>query len=233
MIEFRELSEVRVESGDTIMGWACRFAEPTDLGVFTEVVQSGAFTRTITQQAGKIRFLAGHDPSAFSLGTITRLEERDAGLWLEAKVADTSAGRDLLALARGGHPVGLSIGFSVPAGGQRWSDDRSVRTLTEVRLHEISAVGAPAYANAEVVGVRSLDEFLAATASLRAGKVLSAANVEKVREAIEALTELLAAAEPAPAPEPVPMDGMDAEPVDEVALGQLAAKAELILAGLA
>jgi HK97 family phage prohead protease len=198
MIEFRELSEIRAQGPDTIMGWACRFDEPTDLGVFTEVVQRGAFATTIRQRGTKIRFLAGHNAAAFSLGSILKLEERDQGLWLEAKVADTTTGRDLLALVRDGHPVGLSMGFSVHADGQRWSDDRRMRTLTEVRLHEISAVGSPAYENAEIVGVRSLDSFLAATASLRVGKVLSASNVAKVREAIEALTDLLAAAEPAP-----------------------------------
>lgn len=200
MIEFREMREVevRADAPDTIMGWACRFGEPTNLGVFTEVVQPGAFTRTVSQQAGKIRLLAGHNPSALPLGTITRLEERNAGLWLEAKIADTSTGRDVLALARGGHQLGLSIGFSVAERGQSWSDDRQIRTLTEVRLHEISVVGAPAYPNAEVIGVRSIDALLSATASLRVGKVLSAANTAKIREAINALTDLLAAAEPMP-----------------------------------
>jgi len=200
MIEYRELGqvEIRADAPDHIMGWACRFGEPTDLGVFTEVVSPGAFSRTVSQQSGKIRLLAGHDPSALPLGTITRLEERAAGLWLEARIADTSTGRDVMALARGGHQLGLSIGFSVAGSGQSWSDDRQVRTLTEVRLHEVSVVGAPAYPNAEVVGVRSLDALLSATASLRVGKVLSAANTAKVREAINALTDLLAAAEPMP-----------------------------------
>lgn len=212
MIEFREMREVevRADAPDTIMGWACRFGEPTNLGVFTEVVQPGAFTRTVSQQAGKIRLLAGHNPSALPLGTITRLEERNAGLWLEAKIADTSTGRDVLALARGGHQLGLSIGFSVAERGQSWSDDRQIRTLTEVRLHEISVVGAPAYPNAEVVGVRSIDALLSATASLRVGKVLSAANTAKIREAINALTDLLAAAEPMP-----PMVEEEEEPEDE------------------
>lgn len=211
MIEFREMREVevRADAPDTIMGWACRFGEPTNLGVFTEVVQPGAFTRTVSQQAGKIRLLAGHNPSALPLGTITRLEERNAGLWLEAKIADTSTGRDVLALARGGHQLGLSIGFSVAERGQSWSDDRQIRTLTEVRLHEISVVGAPAYPNAEVVGVRSIDALLSATASLRVGKVLSAANTAKIREAINALTDLLAAAEPMP-----PMVEEEEEPED-------------------
>ncbi len=50
----------------------------------------------------------------------------------------------------------MSFGFSVPRGGDVWSPDGGQRTLTEVRLHEVSVVtGQPAYA-ATSANVRKL-----------------------------------------------------------------------------
>jgi HK97 family phage prohead protease len=194
VIEYRDLmGEIRTEGdGSTIMGWACRFNEPADLGAFKETVQRNAFDRTIANQGGKIRLLAGHSASALPAGSITLLQPRDQGLWLEARVADTAFGRDVKALARDGHPIGLSIGFSVPDGGQAWSNDRTERSLTELRLHEISLVGAPAYDNADVVGVRAAEALLAATANLRVGKKLSASSADSMKSAVATLVSLLA-----------------------------------------
>lgn len=194
MIEYRDLTELSGEGdGSTISGWACRFNEAADLGAFKETVKRGAFARTLTAQVGKIRLLAGHDSGALPVGSITRLEERADGLWLEASIADTTVGRDVKALAAGGHPIGLSIGFSVPSGGDSWSQDGRERTLTEARLHEISLVGAPAYDNADVVGIRSLDALLAATASLQAGNALSDGSAERLKRAVSTIVDLLRA----------------------------------------
>jgi hypothetical protein len=51
----------------------------------------------------------------------------------------------------------MSFGFSVPKGGDSWSDDGNERELREIRLHEVSIVtGFPAY-TATTAAVRSLD----------------------------------------------------------------------------
>lgn len=161
-IEYRGMpSRVRVGAGRTISGWAVRFDVGSEIadqvGRFTEVFKRGAFTRTLTQRATKVRFLQGHNLGGLPLGTFTRLEERPEGLWVEAAVAETSAGDDVIALAIDGHDLGLSISFSVPAGGDSWDGSSRVRTITEAKLYEISVVGAPASVGAEVVGVRSAD----------------------------------------------------------------------------
>jgi phage head maturation protease len=63
-------------------------------------------------------------------------------------------GNEVLALARDGVPLGLSIGFAEVAGGSRWSADRQRVTRTRAQLDHIAVVRVPAYAGAGVAGVR-------------------------------------------------------------------------------
>jgi len=66
----------------------------------------------------------------------------------------TALGDDVLELARDGVPLGLSVGFMEVAGGSRWSPDRRRVTRTRAQLDHVAVVRVPAYAGAEVVGVR-------------------------------------------------------------------------------
>ena len=57
----------------------------------------------------------------------------------------------------------MSFGFSVPAKGDKWSDDGMTRELHQIRLHEVSIVtGFPAY-EATTASVRSLDVLASRT----------------------------------------------------------------------
>jgi HK97 family phage prohead protease len=73
------------------------------------------------------------------------------GAW---HVSDTMIGNEVLALARDGVPLGLSVGFAEVPGGSRWSADRQRVTRTRAALDHIAVVRVPAYQGAGVVGVR-------------------------------------------------------------------------------
>jgi phage head maturation protease len=73
------------------------------------------------------------------------------GAW---HVSDTMIGNEVLALARDGVRLGLSVGFMEVPGGSRWSPDRRRVTRTRAVLDHVAIVRVPAYAGAEVVGVR-------------------------------------------------------------------------------
>jgi HK97 family phage prohead protease len=65
-------------------------------------------------------------------------------LHFELPIPDTTAGRDVLALAQRGDLGGASFGFVPFDGGEHWDGNR--RTLTAIDLREISIVSAwPAY----------------------------------------------------------------------------------------
>jgi phage head maturation protease len=82
------------------------------------------------------------------------IEDRSDAAWGAWRVSDTLLGNEVLALARDGVPLGLSVGFMELPGGSRWSPDRSRVTRTRTALDHVAVVRVPAYSGAGVVGVR-------------------------------------------------------------------------------
>lgn len=144
-IERREAIEVRA-AGRRLEGYAATFAVETRIGDFIERIAAGAFRETLAA-GGDIVALADHDPTRVLARTKTRslrLTEDGRGLRFELDLPETTAGRDVLALAERGDLGGMSFGFSVPAGGDHWEGRH--RELRRVDLREISVVSAwPAY----------------------------------------------------------------------------------------
>jgi HK97 family phage prohead protease len=138
--------------GRKLTGYAAVFDQPAEIAGFVEVIKPGAFAASLA--AGRdIVALVDHQPSKIlgrtRSGTL-RLREDAKGLAFEIDVPDTSAGRDLLALAERGDLGGCSFGFTVPEGGQRW-DQGKRREITRAVVHEISIVHAwPAYSGTSV-----------------------------------------------------------------------------------
>lgn len=136
--------EVRTK-GRRLEGYAALFGvEARIADDFDEVIMPGAFG--ISLKGGKdIVALVDHDVGRVlartKSGTL-RLGEDSKGLHFNIDVPDTSAGRDVLALAERGDLGGASFGF-VPID-ERWEDDR--RELRSIDLREVSIVSSwPAY----------------------------------------------------------------------------------------
>jgi HK97 family phage prohead protease len=106
--------------------------------------------------AARVPLTATHpkDAGTLPIGRTVAIEERDDAAWGEWLVSDTALGNEVLSLARDGVPLGLSVGFLEVPGGSRWSPDRSRVTRTRAALDHVAIVRVPAYAGAEVVGVR-------------------------------------------------------------------------------
>jgi HK97 family phage prohead protease len=94
------------------------------------------------------------DAGTLPIGVTIELEERADAAYGAWHVSKTAIGDEVLALARDGVPLGLSIGFEEVAGGSRWSADRQRVTRTRATLDHIAVVRVPAYAGAGVAGVR-------------------------------------------------------------------------------
>lgn len=149
-IEKRIATEVRAE-GRKLTGYAATFGTETRILDFHETIAPGAFAASLRSNPD-VLCLVDHDPSRVlgrtKSGTL-RLSEDERGLKFELDVPDTSAGRDVLALATRGDLGGMSFGFSVPEGGDNWQGDK--RELRNVVLHEISVVQSfPAYGGTTV-----------------------------------------------------------------------------------
>ncbi|MAF62794.1 HK97 family phage prohead protease [Blastomonas sp. CCH5-A3] len=147
-IERRAFAEIRT-AGRRLEGYAATFGSMANIGNYQERIAPGAFTKAL---AGDVLALLDHDPAKVlgrtRSGTL-RLTEDSRGLAFALDIPDTSAGRDLLALAERGDLGGMSFGFVVPQGGEQWQGN--TRTLRAVDLREISVVSAwPAYPDTEI-----------------------------------------------------------------------------------
>ena len=164
MLEYRSITtqdfEVRADAtadGMSFSGYAAVFDSPSEPLPFTETIAPGAFRRSLKTH-NEVKMFVNHNSdqvlASKKAGTL-RLREDAKGLFVEADLPDTTYARDLSVLLRRGDVTSMSFGFSVPAGGDSWSDGMT-RRLNEVRLHEVSVVtGFPAY-EATSASVRSL-----------------------------------------------------------------------------
>jgi len=189
-----ELREVQGSNGMTFEGYAAVFNSPSQPigGQFTEYVQPGAFKRSL-QARNDIKLLWNHDTGqvlgSTRAGTLTLVED-SVGLKAIAQLPDTQLGRDTSVLLKRGDVANMSFGFSVPAKGDSWSEDGSVRHLNSVRLHEVSIVSFPAY-TATTASVRSIDQNLLADSlfKLEAGENLNEAEALLVKKVVDKLSE--------------------------------------------
>ena len=157
-MEIRTAAITAGTEGRSFSGYAAVWDSPSLKLPFVERISSGAFARTLKSR-NNIQLLHAHNPELILGSTrakTLRLEEDGKGLKVSADLPDTSWGRDVAELVRRGDLAHMSFGFSVPRGGDEWSEDGKNRTLNEVRLHEVSTVGAPAYTQT-VATVRAVD----------------------------------------------------------------------------
>jgi HK97 family phage prohead protease len=160
-VEFRSTTfELRAE-GNTFVGYAAMFNAPSQPLPFTERIAPGAFSRTLRARRD-VRLYVNHNSdlvlASRNSGTL-RLSEDERGLRVEADLPDTSYANDLRALMSAGVVDKMSFGFTIPRGGDAWSEDGRERTLREIQLHEVSVVtGFPAYEQTQAA-VRSLEKL--------------------------------------------------------------------------
>lgn len=121
-------------------------------------MERGAFVKSLDKHRLKETMPAmlwQHDHRQ-PIGVWTAMHEDDNGLVVEGKLAlGTARGREVRELLRMGAVRGLSIGFSIPNGGEEWDEAKSVNRIKEVDLWETSIVTFPANEMAMVDEVRS------------------------------------------------------------------------------
>lgn len=201
-IETRELVmedfEIRaVGDSMSFRGYAAVFNSDSEPLPFIERIQYGAFKKTLKSK-NNIRMYVNHDDTLLLASTRSntlRLSEDEKGLLAEADLPNTTTGRDLAVLLETRVADSMSFGFSVPRGGDVWSPDGDRRTLTEVRLHEVSVVtGQPAYA-ATSANVRKLahrtdqdpESLALALAALESDEGLTDEQAELLRGIVDIL----------------------------------------------
>jgi hypothetical protein len=208
--------EVR-ETGNGMLleGYAARFNEYSEPLPFREKIAPGAFRGSL-QSRNDVKLLWNHD-SNIVLGSLRsgtlRMREDEDGLRISADLPPTVDGERARVAIQRGDVTAFSFGFTVPQGGDSWSEDGSERTLHAVRLFEVSTgVAFPAYSTtdgtATVRGLANLARRADVDADALADAVLKIENGEEIssddRVMIESVLNELA-------PEPEETDSAPSE----------------------
>jgi HK97 family phage prohead protease len=150
--------EIKSISADgQIEGYASVFG---NVDSYNDVVMPGAFVKSLTTHQAKnsMPAMLWQHRSDQPLGSWSKMEEDAHGLHAVGQLClDTYRGREVRALMKMTPPAvrGLSIGFSIPNGGETFDHEANVNRLTEVDLWETSVVTFPANDQANVEQVRS------------------------------------------------------------------------------
>jgi uncharacterized protein len=137
----------RLSEDGTFTGMAAVYGN-VDLG--GDVIEPGAFTRTLKDRNGEIKLLYQHDP-AQPIGK-GKLTDTANGLMIEGRLAlGISVARDAYEAVKMGIVDGLSIGYDVI----RREVKDGKRFLKEIRLFEVSLVTFPMNELARVSAVKS------------------------------------------------------------------------------
>ena len=177
-----------------LRGYAAVFNDASVPLPFKETIAPGAFRKTLSETPD-VRLLINHEglPLARTKNGTLTLTEDDRGLLIDAEIADTSEGRDLYKLVERGDVDQMSFAFRVIR--QKWSEDRSTRTLTEVSLADgdVSVVTYPAY---PTTSVEAREHIKRAIAAIKEGRevtgeslIVIQAILDKIDESYEYLGE--------------------------------------------
>jgi HK97 family phage prohead protease len=153
--------EIREDEGEAIRvsGYAAVFGEETNIGgMFTEVIDRGAFANALQRQDDVV-FLVNHDglPLARTRSGTLRLTEDERGLYMETDLDGTDPDvRAIVPKMKRGDLDKMSFAF-VPKR-QDWDDSGEIpkRTIQDLELHDVAIVTTPAYDGTEI-GLRSLE----------------------------------------------------------------------------
>ena len=149
-----------------------------------DIIDSGAFTRTLKHKKNMVTMLVDHIPSQKTLLGVGKLTETAKALKISGHInMDKQLGKDTLSdlqfFKEHGMPLGLSIGFETVKSSM---DEQGIRHLKEIKLWETSVVIFPANTRALVQGVKSVLPFQSLSLSDEDTKWQAAAAIQRIRE---------------------------------------------------
>ena len=135
----------------TVVAYAATFRSDPDHA--QDIITKGAFTRTLKNNAARIKTLREHSPLHL-IGVPSKIHEDEKGLYTETRFSDIGLARDTLQLIQEGILGDASIGYKAVK--SDYDRDVKARMLREIRLFEYSFVAIPADDQANITSVKSL-----------------------------------------------------------------------------
>lgn len=153
-----------------------------------DIVEPGAFTKTLAEGWERVKILALHNDSWLPIGRPVELREDAEGLYISAKISDTSMGRDIKVLLKDGVLNELSIGYDPVIYDY---DNDGIRHLRELKLWEVSVVTWAMNPEATINSYKSMQETAERAEELRKelqrelkeGRKISAGRIKALEDA--------------------------------------------------
>ena len=184
----RDIETREAEDGAMrLSGYAAVFNDASVPLPFSERIAPGAFRKTLSETPD-VRLLINHEglPLARTKNGTLTLSEDEVGLRFDADLPDTTEARDLWTLIQRGDVDQMSFAFRVIR--QKWSADRTERTLTEVSLADgdVSVVTYPAY---PTTSVEAREHLANAIQAVKEGREVSGESLIVLQTVFEKMSE--------------------------------------------
>ena len=143
-----EIKSVSEDNGQMfIEGYGAIFG---NIDSYNDIIEKGAFTKTINENKGRIAFCYQHDMYT-PIGKIEELQEDDTGLKIKVRISDSES--DIKTKIKEGILKEMSIGYSTIR--SEYNQDTDIRTLKELKLWEVSLVTIAANPLATITAMKS------------------------------------------------------------------------------
>lgn len=149
-----------------------------------DIIRRGAFKKTINEFTKRIKVLWQHDPHS-PIGKAIHLEEDSKGLFVHAKISETTLGKDAMVLMRDGVVNELSIGYDPKK--FELNNDTGIRELLEVKLWEFSPV---TWAMNDMATISAAKDITTAQAIDQLNKVIKSSD-KMTEEEVKSINDIL------------------------------------------
>ncbi len=159
-----------------------------------DIIEPGAFTKTLAEGWERVKILALHNDCWLPIGRPIELREDVNGLWISARVSDTTMGRDIKVLLKDGVLNELSIGYDPVIFDY---DENGIRHLREVKLWEVSVVTWAMNPEAVITDYKSMQETAERAQAIRQnllhelkeGRKISNSRLKSLKDVSSAMKE--------------------------------------------
>jgi len=189
-----ELEDFDDEQG-IFSGYAAVFGNVDSGG---DVIEPGAFTKTIAEGTERVKILALHNDYDLPIGKPIELREDSHGLYIKGKISETAAGKDVRTLLRDRVLNEMSIGYDPVT--FDYDKDDGIRHLREVKLWEVSIVAWGMNPEAVITGYKAAEaadrakQMADETArDLKEGRKISRVRLKTLNEACDTLESAIKA----------------------------------------
>ena len=191
-MKFRPASIDEIKAlGDNLPdGYVAGWASTNSLDHYGDRILNGAFLESIEEKGltgpRGIKFLIQHRADK-PAGKITKLEQRDQGLWMEAQLnLDISYVKDAYEASKMQGGLNFSVGYRLVKGGFRFVDmsekgEDSYWEISKADLHEVSVVTFPGNDDAEMTFIKGAPDEEPFETVAEAEKALVASGFAKSR----------------------------------------------------